>query len=228
MNSISLAEFDNNWYKPGRSRPTRVLWFLVGLPILRSSILPFSSLRRCLLRIFGARIGRGTVIKPGVRVKYPWLFVVGDHCWIGEDCWIDNMGPVTLGNHVCMSQGAYVCTGNHDWSDPAFGLMVNSIQIRDGAWVGAKTVLAPGVAINECAVVAAGSVITRDVPPFEVHGGNPARFLRRREIKTRRSGEPDLRPRLTRGRVQSSQPDASTALDQSLAEPSVYVVTGGE
>ena len=183
MKSVSLAAFDNDWYRPGRSRLMQALWFFVGLPLLRSPLLPLSSFRCALLRIFGARIRRGTVIKPGVRVKYPWLFGAGDQCWIGEDCWIDNMAPVTLGSNVCISQGAYLCTGNHDWSDPAFGLMVDAIEIRDGAWVGAKAVLAPGVDIGECAVVVAGSVITQDIPPFEIHGGNPAKFLRRREIK---------------------------------------------
>lgn len=191
MKSVSLAEFDNDWYRPGRSGLIQALWFFIGLPILRSRLLPFSSLRCRLLRMFGARIGRGTVIKPGVRVKYPWLFGTGDYCWIGEDCWIDNLAPVTLGSNVCISQGVYVCTGNHDWSDPAFGLMIKGIEIHDGAWVGAKAVLAPGVAISECAVVAAGSVITQDVPRFEVYGGNPARFLRRREIKKHRPGEID-------------------------------------
>jgi putative colanic acid biosynthesis acetyltransferase WcaF len=183
MNSVRLAAFDNDWYRPGRSHLTQALWFFFGLPILRSSVLPLSSAKRGLLRLFGARIGRGTVIKPGVRVKYPWLFATGEHCWIGEDCWIDNMAPVTLGSNVCISQGAYLCTGNHDWSDPAFGLTVNSIEIRDGAWVGAKAFLAPGVDVSECAVVVAGSVITQDIPPFEIYGGNPAVFIRKREIK---------------------------------------------
>ncbi len=157
-------------------------WFLFGAPLLRMTVLPFSGVRRRLLRLFGARIGRGVVIKPGVRVKYPWLLETGDHCWIGEDCWIDNLARVTLGNSVCLSQGAYLCTGNHDWSDPAFGLMVGEITIADGAWVGARAVLGPGAALGECAVVTAGSVAAGRVPAFEIHGGNPAVFLRRREI----------------------------------------------
>jgi putative colanic acid biosynthesis acetyltransferase WcaF len=183
MNPVSLASFDNDWYRPGRSRLIQALWFFLGLPILRSPLLPISSVRRFILRLFGARIGQKTVIKPGVRVKYPWLFGTGDFCWIGEDCWIDNPAPVTLGSNVCISQGAYLCTGNHDWSDPAFGLMINPIEIREGAWVGAKAILTPGVEISECAVIIAGSVVTHDIPPYQIYGGNPASFLRRREIK---------------------------------------------
>jgi putative colanic acid biosynthesis acetyltransferase WcaF len=182
MNPVNLARFENVWYRPGRPLLIRALWFVFGLPILRSPLLPISSVRRTILRLFGARVGRGVVIKPGVRIKYPWLFGMGDYCWIGEDCWIDNIAPVTLGNHVCISQGAYLCTGNHDWSDPTFGLLIDPIEIRDGAWIGARALLAPGVEVSECAVVTAGSVVTQDIPPYEIYGGNPAGFLRRREI----------------------------------------------
>src|ERR1035438_902577 len=86
-----LSIFDNRWYNPGRPAIVRVLWFFCGLPILRSSLIPSSALRRCLLRLFGAAIGCAVVIKPGVRVKYPWLLSVGDNSWIGEDVWIDNL-----------------------------------------------------------------------------------------------------------------------------------------
>jgi putative colanic acid biosynthesis acetyltransferase WcaF len=185
VNPVNLARFGNDAYRPGRPLLIRALWFFVGLPILRCSLLPLTSLRRIILRLFGARVGRGVVIKPGVRIKYPWLFGMGDYCWIGEDCWIDNIAPVTLGNHVCISQGAYLCTGNHDWSDPTFGLLINPIDIHDGVWIGAKALVTPGVEVSECAVVTAGSVVTQDIPPYEIHGGNPAAFLRRREIRAR-------------------------------------------
>jgi len=177
-----LSQFDNSWYSPGRSRLTQVLWFFPGLPLLRCSVLPSSALRRWLLRLFGATVGRGVVIKPGVRVKYPWRLSVGDHSWIGEDCWIDNLDDVNIGANVCISQGAYLCTGNHNWSDPAFALITEPITIQDGAWVGARAVVAPGVRLGRCAVAAAGSVVTKDIPPYEIHSGNPARFVRRREI----------------------------------------------
>jgi putative colanic acid biosynthesis acetyltransferase WcaF len=183
MATVTLSAFQNEWYKPGRSRAVQAIWFLAGLPVLRCPIIPMSSVRRALLRLFGARIGSGVVIKPGVRVKYPWLLEAGDHCWIGEDCWIDNLAPVKMGRNVCVSQGVYICTGNHDWSDPAFGLIVGPVTLDDGCWIGAKAVLTPGVSVGGCAVVTAGSVITKHVPPYEIHGGNPAQFLRKREIR---------------------------------------------
>jgi putative colanic acid biosynthesis acetyltransferase WcaF len=124
---IELSRFDNSWYSPGRSRAAQALWFFLGAPLLRSSVIPFAGFRRRVLRLFGARIGANVIIKPGVRVKYPWRLFLGDHSWVGEDCWIDNLADVTIGSNVCISQGAYLCTGNHDWSDPAFGLIVRPI-----------------------------------------------------------------------------------------------------
>jgi putative colanic acid biosynthesis acetyltransferase WcaF len=180
--SVDLSRFDNAGYDPGRSFLIRTIWFLLGPPLLRCSVLPSSSFRRVLLRVFGAEIGRGSVIKPGVRVKYPWNLKAGEYCWFGEDSWIDNLAPVTLGDHVCISQGAYLCTGNHDWADPTFGLVTRPIRIGDGAWVAARASVGPGAVIGHCAVVGFGAVVSGSIPPYEIHGGNPAVFLRHREI----------------------------------------------
>jgi len=179
---VDLSRFDNSWYGSGNRWTVRAAWFLLGLPLLRCPLNPFSWVRAFLLRLFGAGVGRGVVLKPGLRVKYPCLLSVGDHTWLGEDCWIDNLAQVTVGSNVCVSQGAYLCTGNHDWSDPAFGLIVKPIILRDGSWVGAGAIICPGVTLHECAVAAAGSVVTTDIPPYEIHAGNPAKFVRRREF----------------------------------------------
>ena len=179
---VQLAKFNNDGYSPGRSRMVQALWFFLGGPLVRCSLVPSSILRAWLLRLFGARIGHGVVLKPGVRVKYPWRLSVGDNSWIGEDCWVDNLEQISIGSNVCVSQGAYLCTGNHDWSDSSFGLIVKSIRLRDGAWVGAKCVVGPGVEFGECAVAAAGSVVTKSIPEYEIHAGNPATFARRRSF----------------------------------------------
>src|SRR5208282_4567902 len=188
--SVDLSAFDNtrdSGYEIGRSFLVRAAWFLLGLPLLRSSVLSSSGFRRKLLRCFGAEMGQGVVIKPGVRVKFPWKLKMGNYCWIGEDCWIDNLAPVTLGDHVCISQGAYLCTGSHDWSDPAFGLITRPIQIHDGAWIAARVSVGPGTVIGQHAVVGFGSVVSGTVPPYEIHVGNPAAFYRRREISASRT-----------------------------------------
>lgn len=182
MSTPILRHYDNSWYDPGRSLLWRSAWLFFGLPLFRCSLLPFSLLRVGLLRLFGARIGKGVVIHSEVVVKYPWHLVIGDYCWVGERSWIDNLTTVRLGSNVCISQGAYLCTGNHDWSDPQFGLKISPIQLFDGSWAGAKSILLPGTVLSEGAVAAAGSVITGTVPSFEIFGGNPAVFLRKRRI----------------------------------------------
>ena len=102
---IDLGNYNNSWYSPGRSNVWRAAWLFLGLPLFRSSLLPFSGLRVALLRMFGADIGNGVVIHSEVIVKYPWHLQVGAHCWIGERAWIDNLTTVRLGNNVCISQG---------------------------------------------------------------------------------------------------------------------------
>jgi putative colanic acid biosynthesis acetyltransferase WcaF len=150
---------------------------------LRSQWITSSSIRSRLLRLFGAKVGKGVCIKPGLRVKFPWYLEVGDHTWLGEDLWIDNLAQVTIGPHCCISQGAYLCTGNHDWSAPSMRLFRRPIRCERGSWVGARSVVCPGVTMGAGAIAAAGSVITRDIPAMEVHAGNPAKFLRRRELR---------------------------------------------
>jgi putative colanic acid biosynthesis acetyltransferase WcaF len=182
MCRVRLSNYNNSWYRPGRSKLVQIAWFVVGLPILRSAWLPSSGIRRMLLRVFGARVGVGVVVKPGVRVKYPWLLEVGDNSWIGEDVWLDNLGWIRIGSNVCISQGAYLCTGNHDWTDPAFGLVVRPVVVHDGAWIGAKAVLCPGIEVGSCAVASAGSVVSANLDADTIYAGNPAVAIRKRVI----------------------------------------------
>jgi putative colanic acid biosynthesis acetyltransferase WcaF len=185
ISCVDLTAYDNARYEPGRGYFVRALWFLAGSPLVRSRVNPFSNLKAAILRLFGARIGNQVVLKPGLHVKYPWRLRVGDNCWIGEDAWLDNLGNITLADHVCISQGAYLCTGNHSWTDPAFRLIVKDIHLLGGSWVGARAVICPGVTLGAGAVASAGSVVTRDIPDFQVHAGNPASFSHRREIEKR-------------------------------------------
>ena len=109
--------------------------------------------------------GRGVVVKPGARIKFPWRLSIGDHSWIGEDAWIDNLAPVAIGADCCLSQGAYLCTGSHDWSRPSFDLLTKPIVVHDGAWIAARAVVGPGVTVGEGAVLCLGSTATRDLTP---------------------------------------------------------------
>ena len=177
---VDLSQPDNSEYLRGRSVLVQALWYFFGLPLLRSYYVPVSALKCAVLRLFGAKIGKGVYIKPGIRVKFPWYLVVGDFCWLGEGLWIDNLAPVTIGSHVCISQAAYLCTGNHDWTTANMKLFRQPITIADGSWVGARATLCPGVAIGAGSVIAAGSVVSKSIPECEVWAGNPAAFVRER------------------------------------------------
>ncbi len=165
----------------GRGPFTRTLWYFTSLLLFESGWFLAGGIKVRLLRLFGARIGRGVVIKPHVRIKFPWRLVVGDYVWIGQGVWLDNLATVTIGSHVCVSQGSYFCTGGHDHRRVTFDLVTREIAVADGAWVGAFARVMGGVAVGANAIVAAGSVVTRDVPPAEIVGGNPARKIADRE-----------------------------------------------
>jgi putative colanic acid biosynthesis acetyltransferase WcaF len=183
MSGVHLRQYQNSWYQPGRSMVWRALWMFLGQPLFRSIWFPSSNLRCRLLRLFGAQIGKRVVIRQGVIVKYPWHLIVGNDCWIGEQVWIDNLTTVRLGSDVCLSQGVYLCTGNHDWSDPAFGLRVSGIEIKDGGWAGAKSILMPGSGLGEAAICAAGSVVSGTISAYQIVAGNPASLVRTRMIR---------------------------------------------
>ncbi len=136
--------------------------------------------------MFGAKIGRNVVVKPGINVKHPWFLTVGDNSWIGENAWIDNTyAPIAIGPNVCISQGVYLCTGNHDWTDPAFGLIERSLTIEEGAWIGAQARVLPGASVASHAVVAAGAVLSKSTEPYSIYVGNPASRTKTRSIKSR-------------------------------------------
>lgn len=180
---VDIRTFDPGNYDCGRPFWFRTVWFLIGNPALRATWLPFSGPRRALLRLFGAKVGKGVLIRPGVRVKNPWLLSVADYAMLGEDVWIDNLAPVDIGAHACLSQAAYLCTGNHDWSSMSFRYRLGAISIGDGAWVGARAVVGPGVTVGKCAVLTLGSIAVKSLGPFEIHAGNPAVFKERRTFQ---------------------------------------------
>ena len=136
MKKVDLSKFANPQYKPG-SFLKRSLWFIANTLFIQSAH-PFSSVRIMALKCFGAKVGIGCVVRPRVNIKHPWLLSIGNHTWIGENVWIDNLTDVSIGNHVCMSQGATIITGNHRWDKVTFDLTLHPITIQDGAWIGAK------------------------------------------------------------------------------------------
>lgn len=177
MNKVVLKRFNNSWYKPA-SKLKILVWYFVF-----KTMLPIpSSIKTKILRIFGAKVGNGVVIKPNVSIKYPWFLTIGDNCWIGEDVWIDNLAEVNIGNNVCLSQGSYLLTGSHDYKKEAFDLLLGEIVLEDGVWIGAKATVCPGVRCKSHSVLAVGSVATKDLEEYGVYQGNPAVWKRERVI----------------------------------------------
>ncbi|NRD20826.1 colanic acid biosynthesis acetyltransferase WcaF [Winogradskyella eckloniae] len=178
-----LSKYDNSWYQPG-SKLKRLLWYFVNWFFFESGWNISSGLKVFLLRRFGAKIGKGVLIKPKVTIKYPWKLQIGDHCWIGESVWIDNLDQVTLENNVCISQGALLICGNHNYKISTFDLFIAPIVLKEGSWVGAKSIVSPGVSLESHSVLSLGSVATKDLEAYSIYSGNPAQKVKTRKIES--------------------------------------------
>ena len=174
MNKRSdLSKFNNQNYRPGNIL-VRTLWYFVNLIFFKSSWLPFSFFKVFILRIFGANIGKYIVIKPSVNIKYPWKLKLGNNVWIGENVWIDNLDKVDIGNNVCISQGAFLLCGNHNYNKESFDLIIKPIIVEDGVWIGANSLVLPGVIAENHAVLSAGSIVSQNLDSYGIYKGNPA------------------------------------------------------
>ncbi len=179
--NTELSTYNNDWYKPGPSFK-RACWYPVNEIFFKSGIFPFYGLKRSLLRLFGAKLGKSVYIKPGVNIKYPWFLKTGDHVWIGEKVWIDNLALVTLGDNVCLSQGAFLVCGNHHYSRSTFDLIVQPIILESGSWIGANAVVCGGVTCGSHSVLTVASVASSNLLPYSIYQGNPAVKIKERVI----------------------------------------------
>lgn len=127
----------------------RAFWYLINALFFQGAILGLlpNRLKATLLRLFGAQVGGNLVCKPRVSIKAPWFLEIGDHVWIGEGVWIDNHCLVKIGSSVCISQGVYIFTGNHDWYSKSFDFFCNSVTIEDSVWITAFQRVGPGSVI---------------------------------------------------------------------------------
>ncbi|MDB5207489.1 MAG: putative colanic acid biosynthesis acetyltransferase WcaF [Flavisolibacter sp.] len=176
-----LSCYNNSWYKPGNAFK-RFLWYVTSLIFFQNSFFLPSSFKVFLLRAFGAKVGSGVVLKPNISIKYPWNLRMENNIWIGERVWIDNLALVYIGNNVCVSQGAYLLTGNHNYSLPYFDLIVKPITLEEGVWIGAKSIVCPGVTCKSHAVLSVGSIATKDLEPYAIYQGNPSTLIKKRKI----------------------------------------------
>ena len=151
IHRLDLSKFERPTIPNNRGTLVRIIWYLTNELLFRNPIcgLTPSKLKASVLRLFGAKIGKRCVIKPRVSIKYPWFLKLGDYSWLGEGVWIDNHCSVTIGSNCCISQGAYLFTGNHRWDIETFDFFSKPVHINDGSWVAAFAIVPPGTTVPE-------------------------------------------------------------------------------
>ncbi|MEM6380798.1 MAG: WcaF family extracellular polysaccharide biosynthesis acetyltransferase [Bacteroidota bacterium] len=170
----NLQSFQNKNFNRGASKLKELLWMLCSALFFQHSLALLNGFKITLLRTFGASVGKGVLIKPRVQIKFPWKLKIGNHVWIGEGVWIDNLAEVTIEDNVCISQGAYLLTGNHNYKKTSFDLITSPILLKESAWIGAKTTVCPGVTVHTGAILTVGSIATKDLEANGIYKGNPA------------------------------------------------------
>ena len=180
---VDLRTYDSN-FERGKPNWLVMLWWLVQAIAFPLSLHNFNSFRCFLLRLFGAEIGRGVVIRPSARFIYPWKVAIGDYSWIGDDVVFYSVDRITVGCHCVISQKSYLCTGSHDISDRSFALITAPIAIGNGAWVATDCFVAAGVNIGSNSVIGARSSVMKSIPSRQVAWGTPCipRYLRQIKV----------------------------------------------
>jgi len=164
------------------NKAARLLWQCAWLLLFRPSPWFWQAPRRGLLRLFGAKVGRGVQVMPSVRIWAPWNLTLGDYATVSHSVDLYAVDRISIGSHATVSQRAFLCTATHAVDHPNMPLVTKPIRIEDGAWVAAEAFVAPGVTIGVDAVTGARAVVTHDVPARMVVAGNPARIIRERKV----------------------------------------------
>ena len=183
MNKVDLSKYNGNEYSPGGNIIKRLFWYFTNILFFKNSFNTLNFTKTFLLRFFGAKVGKGVVIKPSVNIKYPWRLKIGDFVWIGENVWIDNLADVEIENNCCISQGAMLLTGSHDYSKTAFDVIIGKIILKEGVWIGAKSVVYPSVICETHSILGVNSVATKNLEPYFIYHGNPAVKISKRIVK---------------------------------------------
>lgn len=164
----------------GRSAWFVQLWWLVQATLFRCSPQVAYAWRRGLLRLFGAKIGKGVLIRSTVEITYPWKLSIGDWSWIGDSVTLYTLGQITVGDNVVVSQNSYICSASHDYTTPSFEIFSRPVFIESEVWLASEVFVSPGVRIRHGAVVGARSVVLSDLPEMMVCVGQPAKAVRSR------------------------------------------------
>lgn len=178
MSTAIRKQVDNASYRTGivigASRFKQVAWYVTNILFFKNPFITFSRLKVAILKLFGARLGAGVVVKPSVNIKFPWKLQVGDHSWIGEGVWIDNLSDVIVGSNVTLSQGSLLLTGSHNPMKVTFDFASAPIILEDGVWIGAKAVVFGGVVCRSHSILGLNSVAEKDLDAYIIYKGNPA------------------------------------------------------
>jgi len=168
----------------GRSPFVVQLWWLVQATLFAGSPQFLYAWRCFLLRLFGAKIGKRVLIRPTVRITYPWKVSIGDFSWVGDDVVLYSLGPIYIGSHTVISQKSYICTGSHDLTRLAFDIYYQPVEIGNQVWIAADVFIAPGVKIGDGSVVGARSTVLQNIPAAKICYGNPAEPVKDRSVST--------------------------------------------
>jgi putative colanic acid biosynthesis acetyltransferase WcaF len=175
---MELKKVNNASYKTsikiGASKIKQIVWYFINILFFKNAFNISSGSKIFLLKMFGATLGRGVVIKPAVNIKYPWKLNVGNNSWIGEEVWIDNLSNVIIGANVTISQGALILTGSHDHTKETFDFISFPVTLEDGVWIGAKAVVFGGVTCRSHSILGINSVAEQDMKAYVIYKGNPA------------------------------------------------------
>lgn len=171
---VNLRSHDHSQFNRGAGKMKEAAWYFCKI-LFFTTPFPFpSGFKALVLRLFGATVGRRTIIRPRVNIQMPWKLQVGDDCWIGEEVLLLNFDQLVIGSNVCISQRAFLCGGNHDYRDPGMAFREAKISVHDGVWIGAAAFIGPGVVVGTDAVITATTVISESVEAYGIYKGNPA------------------------------------------------------
>jgi len=189
---VDLSRFDNSDFPLGAGLIKRTLWYFVNALFFINPLFPFRSPKPLLLRLFGAKVGKGVVIHPGVNIKFPWKLSIGDHVWIGQRAWLDNIDQLTIHNNVVISQGAMLILGSHDYKKLNYPTLAGPVVLEEGSWVGAGALVLGGVTMKSHSLLAAGSVTGKTLRAYTIYRGNPAVPGRDRVMEGESPDVPDI------------------------------------
>jgi len=180
--TVDLSRYTTGEFDRGAGMAKEALWLVISLLLFRLCPFNFSGLKCAVLRAFGAKIGHNVTIKPRVIINFPWKLFIGNHVWLGEECWLQNLAQITIGNNVCISPRAFLCSGSHNYKLSTFDLIVKPIVLEDGCWIAANAWVGPGVTVGTHTVLTAGSVTSQNLEAYAIYRGNPAGIVRSRFI----------------------------------------------